>query len=117
MFVSSHQLSEIQQICDRVAILRRGRCVAAGPVHDVLAAGRAGGMILRVDDMTAALQVLRDAGMHAEHTSDRLLRVAHMRSAAHVTETLSAHRLWVTEMRPDERTLEDVFLELTGESS
>ena len=67
--------------------------------------------------MTAVLQVLRGAGMRAEHTADGLLRIECMRSAAHVTETLSAHRLWVTEMRPDERTLEDVFLELTGESS
>ena len=37
VFVSSHQLSEIQQICDRLAILRGGRCIATGsrarPAH------------------------------------------------------------------------------------
>ncbi|HEV8421258.1 MAG TPA: ATP-binding cassette domain-containing protein, partial [Actinomycetota bacterium] len=37
VFVSSHQLSEVQVMCDRVAILSRGRCVAAGPVGEVLA--------------------------------------------------------------------------------
>jgi ABC-2 type transport system ATP-binding protein len=117
VFVSSHQLGEIQQICDRVAILRRGRCVAAGPVHEVLAAGGAAGWMVRVDDATAGLHALRDAGLGAELAADGLLRVERIASAARVTETLAAHRLWVTEMRPDERTLEDVFLELTGEAS
>ncbi|MGH9282871.1 MAG: ABC transporter ATP-binding protein, partial [Acidimicrobiales bacterium] len=42
VFVSSHLLTEIQATCDRVAILTRGRCVAAGPVQEVLTAGRAG---------------------------------------------------------------------------
>ncbi|MGH2830729.1 MAG: ABC transporter ATP-binding protein, partial [Actinomycetota bacterium] len=35
VFVSSHILSEVQQSCDHVAILARGRCVAAGPVSQV----------------------------------------------------------------------------------
>ncbi len=118
VFVSSHQLSEIQQICDRVAILRRGRCVTAGPVHEVLAAGGASGLLVRIDDMAAGLEVLRRAGMLAEVAADGYLRVAGARAkAAHVTEALATNRLWVTEMRPDERTLEDVFLELTGEAS
>jgi ABC-2 type transport system ATP-binding protein len=117
VFVSSHQLGEIQQICDRVAILRGGRCVAAGPVHEVLATGGAGGVMVRVDDASAGLHVLRQAGLRAEPADDGLLRVEHAPSPARVTEVLAAHRLWVTEMRPDERTLEDVFLELTGEAS
>jgi hypothetical protein len=83
----------------------------------VLAAGGAAGLMVRVDDATAGLQALRDAGLRAEPAADGLLRVERVPSAAHVTETLAAQRLWVTEMRPDERTLEDVFLELTGEAS
>ena len=40
VFVSSHLLSEVEQTCDSVAILRAGRCVAAGPVRQVLARRR-----------------------------------------------------------------------------
>ncbi|HEX2063176.1 MAG TPA: ATP-binding cassette domain-containing protein, partial [Acidimicrobiales bacterium] len=40
VFVSSHILSEVQQVCDRVAILSWGRCVAAGPVDEVLVSRR-----------------------------------------------------------------------------
>ena len=117
VFVSSHQLGEIQQICDRVAILRRGRCVTSGLVHDVMAAGGAAGFLVRVDDLETAASVLDRAGMRTQRTDDGLLRVEQVRDAARVTETLAAERLWVTELRPEERTLEDVFLELTGEAS
>jgi ABC-2 type transport system ATP-binding protein len=115
VFVSSHQLGEIQQICDRVAILRHGRCVATGPVHEVLAAGRPSGLVVRVDDAPAGVRVLRAAGMDAQPIEAGCIRVERAPSAALVSETLSGQRLWVTEMRSDERTLEDVFLELTGE--
>ena len=39
IFLSSHQLREVEQICDQVAIIDRGRLVAQGPLHEV-AAGR-----------------------------------------------------------------------------
>src|SRR5437773_852977 len=40
VFVSSHQLAEVQQMCDRVAILSRGRLVATGKVAEGLCGGR-----------------------------------------------------------------------------
>ena len=125
VFVSSHQLSEIQQICDRLAILRGGRCIATGPVRDLLTAGRAAGLLVRVGDgdiatrdnangnTSIALAALRTAGMCVEPTDDGLLLVDPPHVAAHVTETLARDHLWVTEMRPQELSLEDVFLELT----
>ena len=48
VFVSSHQLSEIQQTCDRVAILSRGHCVTHGTVKDVIAASGSAAMRLMV---------------------------------------------------------------------
>jgi ABC-2 type transport system ATP-binding protein len=118
VFVSSHQLGEIQQTCDRVAILRRGRCIASGSVHDVLANGRAASLLVRVDDSSAALAALRSVGIHAAPTSGGLLLVDETSaSPGRVTETLARHELWVTEMRPRELSLEDVFLELTEAAS
>jgi ABC-2 type transport system ATP-binding protein len=120
VFVSSHQLGEIQQICDRLAILRGGRCIAAGPVRDLLTIGRTAGLLVRVGngdtangDTANALAALRTAGMRVEPADDGLLLVHQPHVAAHVTETLARDRLWVTEMRPQELSLEDVFLELT----
>ena len=40
VFLSSHLLHEVQQVCDRVVILNRGRLVAQGPVSDLLTGRR-----------------------------------------------------------------------------
>ncbi|HEY2322416.1 MAG TPA: ATP-binding cassette domain-containing protein, partial [Thermoanaerobaculia bacterium] len=36
VFVSSHLLAEVQLMCDRVAIIHKGRVLKEGPVHDLL---------------------------------------------------------------------------------
>jgi ABC-2 type transport system ATP-binding protein len=76
VFLSSHILSEIEHICDRVAILTRGRCVAHGTVQEVLAStGASQGMLVRVDDLDAAVATLRHAGLGAER-HETYVRVA-----------------------------------------
>jgi ABC-2 type transport system ATP-binding protein len=116
VFVSSHILSEVQQMCDRVAILSRGRCVAEGTVSDVLAGGASAGVLVRIDDPESAHVVLRAAGMDNVVT-DGLLRVnIPPRDAARITKTLAQQGLYVSELRPDEEDLEDVFLKLTEDA-
>jgi ABC-2 type transport system ATP-binding protein len=114
VFVSSHLLTEIQATCDRVAILTRGRCVAAGPVQEVLTAGRSGALVVRVDDLGAGLATLQAAGIGARPDGDVLRVDLAPGEAATVTRTLAQAGLWVTELRPEQVSLEDVFLELTG---
>ena len=50
VFVSSHLLSEIEQTCDRVAIIDRGRLVLSGRVDDVLAEAARPSLIVGLDD-------------------------------------------------------------------
>jgi ABC-2 type transport system ATP-binding protein len=115
VFVSSHQLVEVQQMCDRVAILSRGRCVTAGPVTEVLARGRHETLIVRLADLEAGLAALRDAGIEAQ-TDAGLIRVAiPVARSATITEILAARGLYLSELRPEEISLETVFLELTEE--
>jgi ABC-2 type transport system ATP-binding protein len=113
VFVSSHILSEIQHTADRVAILARGRLVKEGPVREVLARGGVEALIAKVDDLDAGARLLADAGI-ATTREDGALRV-HISAtdAARVTRTLAAGGMYLTELRPDERDLETVFLELT----
>jgi ABC-2 type transport system ATP-binding protein len=113
VFVSSHILSEVKQTADRVAILARGRSVAAGPVTEVLAAGRVAGLIVGMDDLDAGLRVLGDAGIAAEAADGRLRVHAPPSEAASITRMLADRGLYLTELRPDEVDLETVFLELT----
>jgi ABC-2 type transport system ATP-binding protein len=117
VFVSSHILSEIQQTADRVAILSRGRSVASGPVSEVLSAGRSTGLVLRLDDLTAGLTVLRSAGFDASMKDSTIHVSVSPSQAAWVTRTLADGGLYLTELRPDEVDLETVFLELTSQTA
>ena len=114
VFVSSHQLAEVQQICDRVAIVAAGRTVVAGTVDQVLAATGGGAVLVRVGDPGAGLEALWSDGFDAELVDAHLRVVADPDDAPRVARALGSRGIWPTELRPEETTLEDVFLELTG---
>jgi ABC-2 type transport system ATP-binding protein len=113
VFVSSHILSEVQQTADRVAILARGRLVKAGPVHEVLAAGRARGMLVRVSDPEAGRRALEAAGFSATIDGGVLRVDVQPPEGERVTRALVGGDVYPSELRPDEVDLETVFLELT----
>lgn len=115
VFVSSHQLSEVQQTCDRVAILARGRCVAAGTVQEVTRAVAGGGLVLATADLDGALAALDERGITAERRGDRIHAEVDPAEAARLNHALAAAGHWLTELRPDEASLEDVFLRLTDD--
>jgi ABC-2 type transport system ATP-binding protein len=114
--LSSHILSEVQQICDTVTIISLGRRVAAGPVAEVLAAHSSNEVRVRLesaDDYGTAANALRGAGVEVTVHSDHLL--AHgVDKPAFITRTLAARELYVVELAPVAVDLESVFLELTG---
>ena len=113
VFVSSHILSEVQQTCDSVAILARGRLVTEGPVKDVLSKGRTGAMLVRVEDAPRAVEVLKAAGMDASESDGVVRAVVPPEEGARITRALAAEGIYPSELRPDEIDLETVFLELT----
>jgi ABC-2 type transport system ATP-binding protein len=117
VFISSHILSEVQQMCDRVAILTRGRCVASGTVREVLSGREPTRLTVRLDDLAAGAATLMAAGFFVENRGDALSVAAAPADAARVTESLGREGLWLSELHADDVSLEDVFLELTGDST
>jgi len=113
VFVSSHQLAEVQQMCDRVAILSQGRCVATGSVSEVLARSRHEALIVRLGDLQAGVSALQAAGIPAALDTDHIRVDLPVVDAARVTEVLARSGLFLSELRPQEVSLETVFLELT----
>lgn len=114
VFVSSHLLTEVQQMCDHVAILSRGRSVAAGPVKQVLSQGHTAAMLVRVADEEGALAALTSAGLAAVRHNGYLRVEVAPTEGANVAEALARQGLYPSELRPDEVDLETVFMELTG---
>lgn len=117
VFVSSHILSEVQQTCDRVAILARGRCVVAGDVSEVLARGRSGHVLVRIADVARAHAVLSAVGFTTSITGNELHVTNDAHDAALISEALASHGLYPSELRPIEADLETVFLQLTAASA
>ena len=117
VFLSSHLLGEVQAICDSVAILARGRCIAQGPVDEVLAVRGGNAFVVRAPKIRSAKSVLQKEGFPATFRGDRSLRVVAAHDAAgEITRALADADIYLTELRAEEISLEAVFLELTEEN-
>lgn len=115
VLLSSHQLSEVQQVCDRVAIMSHGQVVADGSVAELLAAGSSGDVRIQVADPAAAREVLERAGF-AVTSLDDAWRVSGVDDPAQVTRILSQAGHYLSELTPIGTDLESVFLDLTSGS-
>jgi ABC-2 type transport system ATP-binding protein len=120
VFVSSHILSEIQQLCDRVAIVAHGRTIASGTVTELLRGAVARFRVAVPGDQAAhdaAANVLAAAGFRGSYDDRGRLVVEVTHERAHeVTQALAAASIYLSELSPIERTLEEAFLELTHEN-
>ena len=108
IFLSSHQLSEVEQLCTRVGIVNHGRLVR----QEDLAALRAptGRVIIRTPDADNVAALLD--GVVAHRDGDRLVVVA--ADASELNSRLVAAGLRVTEIGPERRSLEELVLSVTS---
>ncbi|HEV2887053.1 MAG TPA: ABC transporter ATP-binding protein [Jatrophihabitans sp.] len=114
VLLSSHQLSEVQQVCDRVAILSRGRVISSGSVAELLASGTTGDVRIRLADPAGGRAVLERAGFTVA-ALDGAWRVSGVEDPAAVTKVLSDAGHYLSELSPISANLESVFLDLTAE--
>ena len=117
VLVSSHILTEVQQIADTVSIIGRGRLLAEGKVSDILAANGQLSARVGVSDHLRATEVLTASGFIVEPLAGRLLTVSlsdHQLDLAVITRVLADQGLYVSELTPIQPDLESVFLDLTG---
>jgi ABC-2 type transport system ATP-binding protein len=116
VLISSHVLGEVAQVADRLVVIDRGRLVAEGSVADITGGGP-GRLRVRVRVAQAGaerlLGALRTAGGEVVARSGGSLTVSHL-PAARVGEIALAAGVALSELRPDETSLEEAFLELTG---
>lgn len=118
VFVSSHILSEVQQVCDDVAILKLGRIVAQGSVTSLLDQHRSSAMMLRTTDDAAAVAFLRTLPwIAAASQNEGHVLVETVEPPQAVSRALAEQQIWLSELRPQENNLEDFFMEITQEES
>ncbi|WP_370615744.1 ABC transporter ATP-binding protein [Mumia sp. Pv 4-285] len=111
--LSSHLLGEVQEICDRVAVIDHGRVVLESSVEEMRGGSE---LVVRATpsdvarDTVAALRGVEDVRLRDGVLAVRVPEA----QTADVTSALVGAGVAVTEVRRSERQLEDVFLELTG---
>lgn len=114
VLVSSHLLSEVEQMCTRVGVIRKGSLVAEGSIAELRGET---GLYIRAYPADKALAVLQEVvgNEHVMRDGDSGFDVrAEPGKAPEINWKLVAAGVGVLELRPRERSLEDVFLELTG---
>lgn len=118
VFVSSHILSEMQMMCDRVGIINHGRMVAIHTVEELTSLSAGGGiqLLVRTGDNAAALHCITDLKMKASLDSDGVHVGTAPERVPELVRALVGANLDVYAMdTQNTRSLEDVFMKLTGE--
>ena len=114
VLLSSHLLSEVEQVCEGVAILSGGRLIAQGDVKE-LVGGRGGVRIRTTDDVRAAEivasldwvseVVVQDGGLMVTAPPDR---------SSEISAALSERDIHISEIIQTRESLEEYFLKVTG---
>ena len=110
ILLSSHLLSEVEQLCSRIAVMNRGEKVFDGPLSEA----RSGPtwVHLRTDDFVAAAAELQAAGWVRRHQDGHRLELAPTATTADLARHLVHAGRPVHELAPERQTLEDFYLSL-----
>ena len=127
IFLSSHILYEIQQVCNRVAILQKGNLVVQGKVSELLQQSQQIELFMGNEEITQQalllIQEARERGMdwiHEAHIEGRrrggvaLIVHAPIQYSAELNALLARQNLFAAELHPREGSLEELFLAATA---
>lgn len=119
VFVSSHLLSEMELMCDRVAIIQNGRLIDVCSVQSAHATLTAGGrMVFEVDQPEGAIEALTESGCKAYKDGEGQISIEGGKEhVAAANAALVNAGIKVYSIRAEVKTLEDQFMEMTGGDS
>jgi ABC-2 type transport system ATP-binding protein len=120
VLLTTHYIDEAEQLCDRIAIIDRGRIIASGAPHDLVAHSTAYQSVSLVtaaplhESQVAGIPGVEDLQLDGPHTTFRTATVS--RTLSELLQRLEALDIDVTDLRVRKASLEDVFIGLTGSS-
>ena len=113
VLVSSHLMSELQDMATHLVVIGRGRLIADAGTADLLAGASRGLVSLRTGATAQATAVLTEAGATVAATGPDTLAVSGLASER-VVALLGASAVAFSEVSVHRATLEEAYLELTG---
>jgi ABC-2 type transport system ATP-binding protein len=117
---SSHILADVQEVCDRIGVLRDGRMLFQGTLEELLVGHAAPAYRVRLRDPGRDIEDALRAqpwvtSVRADTDGSLIVGVRSLRAAEqHLPEVLFRSGAHVISLGPQEAELEDVFLELTS---
>jgi len=116
VLVSSHLMSELQDLADHLVIVGRGRVIADTSTRELLAAASGDRVRLRTNSVPEATVVLAQAGATVVADGNGTLKVAGL-TAENVVLLLGAKAVPFSEVSAHHATLEQAYLELTRDAA
>jgi ABC-2 type transport system ATP-binding protein len=114
VLLSSHLLGEVEELCNRVAIIRKGRIVYEGSLPELLAGAHSGYRLRSPELERARLVCLAQQGVEDVQLLDGELRFqAEEEAVAALSIALGQARIGLTSLVPQRASLEELFLDLT----
>ena len=114
VFLSSHVMSELEQVAERVGVIREGRMIAEAPL-DELRGSIGTRFTVRFDDGADLEALGRVPGVHGVHQEGELVEIDHTGSPDALLKTLAAHT--VSYVRAEPPDLEEAVLKLYRDST
>jgi ABC-2 type transport system ATP-binding protein len=115
VLLASHLLYEVEQICDRVLVINKGKLIVSGTIAEVTAG--AGTIDIAVGDPARAAATLRALPgiTDVQEMKSGVKVTAEPARGADVNRALAAAGIYASAIVPHKSSLEDVFLEITDE--
>ena len=118
IMLSSHLLVEVEELCNRVAIIRKGRIVYQGALGDLMATTATRYVLRATEPERARIVCLAQAGVENVTVDDGAVRFdADEGAVAALSIALGQARIGITTLMPERVSLEELFLGLTGGES
>lgn len=116
VLVSSHQLAEIEMVCDDVTIISEGKLIETGSLDHIRSFAGGDNVVVTITDRETALAALNEAGIPARPRpqQDELVVDVEAGRTPEVTRALADRGLYLSGLRSERPTLEAAFLNLTG---
>lgn len=115
VFLSSHRMEEVEQVCDHVTIIHEGKIVGSGKPEDLAAEDNL--IEIRCSDPKTAIEILRQVSeviKVVQTANDRIEVCAPKIRASRINQFLTDQGVTPDEMIVRRESLEEVFFRLTG---
>lgn len=119
VLISSHLLSEMSLTADRLVVIGRGRLVADTTTHDFIRNSSASTTVVRSEHLEQMEKFLAEEGITTEKSTDaegRPTLVARDTSPDDIGRVAFSYGLMVLELAEHQASLEDAFIEMTGDA-